>query len=184
MNQRRKTLAARLGMPTHISVLRIKLGTLERQYPSNGVECIEDWLVDVANTRGAYIIYRKAANDPAFISPPEKEFSNEELVVALCQLQCLDRPQILRLAAQLISRKVVNADRLKLIIRRERAGVIIGELARQALHVDPEHELWRELFETFGREGGLAEPILHWTRLAEPVMRKGRYNASAWRLVS
>ncbi len=69
-------------------------------------------------------------------------FPDEELVVALCQLNCADRPQILRLASQFISRNQLNLNRLLQIATMERARCVIEELAVQALKVDPQHPAW------------------------------------------
>ena len=77
--------------------------------------------------------------------PPERLLSNEDIVVAICQPQELDRPQMLRLAAQFISRKAVKVLDLIRLARRERADRVLAELARQALKVDPQHEIWREI---------------------------------------
>jgi len=140
-------------------------------------------LVDLANARGARIVSRDTAGTASFRPPPEEALSNSELVVAICQPQCLDRPQMLRLAAQLISRNAVRVEELVRAVRRERAERVLAELAREALKVEPAHETWRAILDAFGRERAFREPILHRTRLAEPVMKDGRCNAAAWRLV-
>jgi hypothetical protein len=129
-------------------------------------------------------VIRGASPDPDFSPPDEQLVSNEELITGICQLQCLDYPQMLRLAAQLISRKVVRFERLKRLAEQERIGPILAELASQALRVEPTHPLWQKIYATFQHELPLKEPLLHWTRLAEPVMKHGRCNAEAWRLVS
>ncbi len=165
-----------------MSPLRIRLEALRRQFPAPGAEQLEDWLVDVANARGARIVIREQRAACQWTAPSLAQFSNEELVVAICQPHCLDRPQMLRLAAQLISRGAVEFARLRLIAERERAGVVLGGLAREALRVAPDHPLWRKLAAAFPRLP--AEPLLHWTRLADPVMRNGRCNAESWRLVA
>lgn len=183
MKDRDRLLAGRLGISIHVSPLRLKLAALRKEYPSEDTACLEDWLIDLANARGARIISRDVAADGSFSPPPEDRLSNSELVVAMCQPHCLDRPQMLRLAAQLISRKAVKFAELKLVARRERAERVLAEMARQALKVDPAHEIWRGIFEVFGNEARLREPVLHWTRLAQPVMKDGRCNASEWRLV-
>lgn len=145
---------------------------------------MEDWLIDVANSRGANVVSRESLQDAEpFTPPPEQELANSELVVGICQPHCLDRPQMLRLAAQLVSRKAVDIQDLIRVARRERCGRILGEMARQALKVDARHEGWQELQRAFASEPGLGEPVIHWTRLAWPVMRNGRCNASEWRLV-
>jgi len=112
-------LARRLGTTTHISPLRMKLERLSRRIPSAGALCTEDWLVDIANDRGARIVYRENRLANATVGVSESDLATEELVVGICQLQCLDRPQMLRLAAQLISRQSLNIQRLCLIAERE-----------------------------------------------------------------
>ncbi len=90
---------------------------------------------------------------------------------------------MLRLAAQFISRNAVDAEALLLVARRERVEPVLAELSRQALKVNPNHTLWRQIQDAF-LDYGVREPLLHWTRLAEPLMEKGRCNAVSWRLVA
>lgn len=119
-----------------------------------------------------------------FTAPGETDFPNAELIVSLCQLQCLDQPQILRLAAQLISRGAFDPTQLRRAAVRERIEPVLSELARLALHVDPLHARWRQVADMFGPGNALREPLLHWSRLAQPVLRHGRCNAESWRLVA
>jgi hypothetical protein len=184
MRERETTLADRLGKTVHVSPLRFRLLRLTAAYPSPGAACLEDWLVDVANARGARVVTRPHPPSACFVPPSETALSNEELVVAICQLQCLDRPQMLRLAAQLVSRDAVDIRRLVNLALRERVGVVLAELARQALRIDPVHAGWSSILETFRRERPPSEPLLHWTRLAEPIMRDGRCHAAGWKLVA
>lgn len=177
-------LASRLGKTVHVSPLRFELDRLREHFACPDCHCIEDWLIVVANARGARVVTPRVAPPPAFVPPGESVLSNEVLVVAICQLNCLDRPQMLRLAAQLISRNVLDTDRLALIARRERAEPVLAELSRQALKVAPDHVAWRAIQASFSDEPPLSEPLLHWTRLAEPVMRDKRCNAESWRLVA
>lgn len=178
------TLAQRLGINCHVSPLRFKIKRLAEKYPSrNNSAGLEEWLVDVANARGARAITPfTPAHD--FVPPHEDMLSNEELVAAICQPQGLDNPQILRLAAQIISAQTVNFGKLKLVAERERVGRVLAELARQALRVDSEHATWSAIMNHFGNEPPFREPLLHWTRLAEPVMGTGGVNAARWRLVA
>jgi hypothetical protein len=106
------------------------------------------------------------------------------LVVAICQPHNLDRPQVLRAAAQLISRQTVNVEILLSTARRERAELVLAELARQALHVAPEHPVWRALNGALAHVFAPRDPILHWTRLAVPIPDERGCNAKAWKLVS
>ena len=179
-----QTLARRLGKTEHVSVLRFRIRALMRQYPAAGTGCIEDWLVAAANGRGARVVVPPDGPSASFAPPPLSAFSNEDLVVAICQLECLDRPQMLRLAAQLISRGAVDLKLLQLSGERERVEPVLAELARQALKVEPLHPVWRHIFDWYRNERPLREPLLHWTRLAEPLMKDGRCNAAGWRLVA
>lgn len=140
--------------------------------------------MDVAHARGASVVCRNDEYPANFIAPNPQIFPNEELVVAICQLHREDQPQRLRLAAQLISRGAVNVQRLILLARRERTEVVLGELARQALKVESRHEVWCQIASAFQPRRALRSPIVHWQRLAWPVMPKGRrVNAQRWELV-
>jgi hypothetical protein len=184
MQAEQNTLAQRLGLTAHNSPLRRKLTGLRERYPSRTADTLEDWLTDVANARGARIVCRPDVSPSDFRAPPLEELTNEELVVAICQPQCLDRPQMLRLAAQLVSRGAVRLPLLKLIAERERATPVLVALAREALRVDPTHHLWLALADLKTRQRPVTQSLLHWTRLADPEMANGRCNAKRWRLVA
>jgi hypothetical protein len=162
----------------------MKLARLHVEFPSSSAECLEDWLVDVANERGARIVYREGRPADAPVDLPQTRLADEELIVGICLLQNRDRPQMLRLAAQLISRHAINLTRLCLIAERERAGIVLAELARQALKVDKDHAAWQAIAKRFARERATRDTLLHWTRLSEPVMKNGRCNAQRWELVA
>jgi hypothetical protein len=178
------TLGARLGLTVHVSALRIRLESLSRRYPSATAACLEDWLLDVANRRGARIIVREPPAPDNFTPPPVAELTQEELVAAICQLQGLDRPQLLRLAAQFISRGNLDFTALERVARRERVGPVLKAMAQAALKVSPDHHGWSFLAKRFATASQPRDVVLHWTRLAEPVMAQGRVNAAAWRLVA
>jgi len=176
-------LAKRLGLTSHLSPLRYKIKRLAEKYPAPHSSCVEDWLVDVGNARGARIVVRPCSELKHFIAPPRDTLSDEELIVSICQLQCLDRPQMIRLAAQLISRGEIEVKTLFLTARRERVEPVLKELANQALKVDAHHPVWKKIEDRYKNVKPLRDSLLHWTRLAEPVMRNGRVNASYWQLV-
>lgn len=177
------TLAKRLGLTTHTSVLDYKIRNLFAAYPSNTAELVEDWLLDVANARGAKVVQRDDPPDKAFRPPPADKLSDEELAVAICMTQRLDRPQLLRLSAQIITRGLIDIRRLIHIAKMERIEPVIGEMAKQAMKVDPEHPVWKLLADAFPPQKALRSPIIHWQRLAWPVMSTKGYNAEKWILV-
>ena len=145
---------------------------------------LEDWLVDVANSRGVRIVTRPGKPFLEFEAPSIEAFSNEELVISLCQLQCLDRPQMLRLAAQLISNQSVDVRSLLRIATRERVERVLAELARNALRVAPHHPTWNEVYQALEKARPYQTPILHWTRMAQPVPKEGLCNGQDWTLVA
>lgn len=177
------TLANRLGLTTHISILDHKVRTLFMAYPSNTATVVEDWLLDVANARGARVIQRDNPPDNSFTSPARDKFTNEELVVSICLMQRLDRPQLLRLSAQLITRGDIDLQCLIRLAKRERVEIVLGEIARQALMVDCNHPTWKRICGEFPSKKKLCSPVIHWQRLAWPVMTAKGYNAEKWRLV-
>ncbi len=105
-------------------------------------------------------------------------------MVSICQLQGQDRPQLLRLAAQFISRGELDWSALARVATRERVGAVLNAMAEQALKVDPVHCGWAFLAKRFASASRPHDAVIHWSRLAEPVMAKGRVNAAAWRLVA
>lgn len=178
------TLARRMGKTVHASPLRFKVRRLLKEYPHGKCDTVEDWLVQLANTRGARVVVSPSAEEASGPMLAASELSDEELTVAICQFNCLDRPQMLRLAAQLISRGGLDLRKLIRLAILERVEPVLAELARQALKVAPDHSAWRGLHDRFGHLPPLSDALLHWTRLAEPVMEYGRPNASRWKLVA
>jgi len=176
-------MAQRLGIACHVSPLRFKLKRLAKEYPARGSATLEEWLAAVANARGARVVFPLIPVSN-FLPPPEDKLSNEELTVAICQPQGLDNPQILRLAAQLISAQLVDMEKLKLAAERELVERVLAELARQALRVEPAHPAWQAILRFFGNEIPFREPLLHWTRLAEPAIGLRHENKLRWRLVA
>lgn len=140
-------------------------------------------MLDLAHARGADVVSRPGMK-PMPHPPGDAVLSNEELVAALLSPACTDRPEILRPAAQLITRGVLDLERLSLLAVRERSDRVLAALARQALHAEPGHPVWEAVYARFRRQRPLGDVLLHWTRLAEPIMKDGRCNAASWKLVA
>ena len=178
------SLAERLGVSTPITPLHFEIQHWMERYPSPGALRVEDWLLDVANVRGADYVVRVPPRDPAFQGPSREEFSDEDLVAAICRPSNLDRPPMIRAAAQLISKGRMDVDRLWLALRREKTERVISEIARQAVRIAPLHPLWSRLLEQSQHARPTRSPILHWTRLAVPVPDAHGVNAASWRLIA
>jgi hypothetical protein len=174
-------LGERLGLAFHESPLRFKIRRL-MGVPVVPGRTEEDWLVSVANQRGLRVVF--PATPWVVRVPAPQDFSDEELVAALCLLQSRDRPQILRLAAQRISRGALDLARLVRLAVMEHSAPVLRELCIQALRVEPAHPYWRALSSSLPPTRPLREPLLHWTRLAEPIMQAGQPNAHGWKLVA
>jgi hypothetical protein len=50
--------------------------------------------------------------------------------------------------------------------------------------VEPNHKVWQDVMRAFAEERPLRDTLIHWTRLAEPIMAFGKPNAQGWRLVA
>ncbi len=174
-----KTLAQRLGQSVHVSSLRVKLRGLMTQYPGLAATCLEDWILDLANLRGVRSVSRSHEHlSSTWPAPDLDQFSNEELVIAICQPQNRDRPQWLRAAAELIAGKNLDSKKLIALAKRERCTRILAELSKQALIAEPDHSLWRLISEEFQDARPLADSLIHWTRLTSKRADASSRNSS------
>lgn len=178
------TLACRMGVLVHQSPLRFRMKRLQGSADEGNRLSLEDWLAELANRRGATVVFRQQEASAGNRWPDQETFSDEELVIALCQVNCVDQPQLLRLPAQLISRGRLDMDVLLHLARMERAARTLKELATQALKVEPTHPAWCRIAEEFSGEKPFAEPLIHWSRLAEPLFAAGKANPIGWKLVA
>ena len=178
----KRRLAERLGTTWHVSPLKMKLARLMPAHPT-GAATLDDWLIDQANIRGARVLTRPDADLCDSEPPGEDALSSEELIVGICLACNEDRLQTLRLAAQLISRGDCDMPKLVRLIRMERVEPVIGSLATAVLRIQPQHACWSELARVFGNQSARV-PLLHWTRLAEPVPNSRHVASGAWRLVA
>lgn len=183
MTGRAGTLAERLGTTTHVSPLLFTVRRMMDRFPCRGAVSPGDWLLRLANGRGARIVVPTVGSDGPVCMPDVDEFSDEELVTALLLPHLEDRPQLLRLAAQLVSRGSVSVPRLLWLSKLERTERLLLALATSALRVDPGHAHWSEIHRKLAGLPPLRDVLLHWTRLAEPVPSP-RGVAAGWRLVA
>ena len=153
------TLAARLGMTVHVSPLLMNLRSWLR---SVGIDMpVEDWLLRVANQRGFAVVVPVTEAEASVPDPGTSRFSNEELATAILWAGLRDRPQLLRLAAQIISRGQIDVDRLLRLGRLERTERMLRALAESALYVEPDHPVWKRVYEGVFGQKPLADVLLH-----------------------
>lgn len=174
-------LANRLGLTYHRSPLLMRVRRLLQGFPTGADEPL-GWLLDVANGRGLRIVSRSGFDGTAEI-PGAEVFPDEELAVALCLLEHPDELQPLRVTAQMISAARLNRARLERLIICERVQPVLADMARQALKVAPDHADWNWILQVCGPPPQ-SRPLLHWTRLAEPVPGTLPVASGRWRLVA
>ena len=75
-------------------------------------------------------------------------------------------------------------EELRITTLRERASVILAELAHQALRVESDNRIWGKIAEAFPRKQPPRDSLLHWTRLAEPIPVRGVCDGKRWKLVA
>ncbi len=171
-----------LGITAPLTPFLFRLQRVKNALPEWNTISISDWLVAIANGRGFYAAV-PASNLPLASDPGSDVLPNEEIAIGLIHPRLEHRPLAMRLAVQLITRGELDVTRLILLARREASSRILAELARLALRVDAHHPIWRALGQQFSDERPLAAPLIHWSRLAEPISSTGR-TADGWRLVA
>lgn len=171
-----QSLAQRLGQSVHVSLLRRRVAGLQKRYPGLEPAYLEDWLLDLANHRGARSVSRSVESLRAeWEAPSEEVFSNAELALAICQPHNRDRPQWFRVAAELISSGRVDLPDLLILARKERCERIFAELSKQALRAEPRHEIWSKIQAEFCDAASLPDTLIHWSRLTtKKAVGRGR----------
>jgi hypothetical protein len=137
-------------------------------------------LVNEANRRGYTAVLGCSAVQASLL----ENLSLEELAISFLLPGMADEPQTLRLAAQIISRGAINVTTLLQLSEREGALRTLAALCTQALSISPEHEVWGAIAARCASQKPLRENLIHWTRLAEPVMRPRGPHSGEWRLVA
>ena len=177
-----QTLAQRLGITAPASVLLWKLRRLRQEHPVADAGDLESWLVELAHSRGFQAIQRRSV--ALYFAISSDTLSNEELVIALLHPALRDEPQLMRPAAQIVSRGAIDIRKLTAVAEQESATRILANLAKQALKAAPSHSGWNAISTHLESAGPLRENLIHWSRLAEPVMNpRGPHNGE-WRLVA
>jgi hypothetical protein len=127
------TLARKLGLAPHLSLLRNKAARL-------GVEDPEDWIA-LAVQRGChhYTNHRRAKPIPT------EAFSNEELSALLLSGANFYRPFLIRVAAQLLSDPAIGAKELVRLCQMENALSALAWIAQAGGNTEPGNTFWTEL---------------------------------------
>lgn len=127
------TLARKLKLAPHLSLLRRKAKRLGLQQP-------EDWIA-LAVDRGCfhYANGRKAA------AISLAELSNEELIALLLSVANRYDPILIRVGAQLLSAPSTNIDFLVKLCQQENALCPLAWIAKAGGESEPNNPFWKEL---------------------------------------
>lgn len=132
------TLAAKLGIPTHLSLLLRKLAKHGLKTPKE--------LAAAAVGRGCFH-YEDFAGGLQIDSPA---ISNEELAIALLSPCNPYQPQLIRIASQLLSSPDTNLRTLAQLAIEERCAPILKYIALCGSKTEPDLPFWNDLLSLLG----------------------------------
>lgn len=176
-----RTLANRLGTGTHLSSLMQKAKRLGVQSPND--------LERIAIARG--LQYFGQSSDPtherlakpSMLALDPKNFSNEELAIALMSPSLPYSLTRLRMAGAMLGAEGVSALEIRRLARLERCESIVRHIAECAFTVEPHQPFWTSLLEYLPHSPPLAPDILpHLSRFVamSGLDRTGRANRMQW----
>jgi len=152
------TLATRLGDTVHVSPLLRKVC----QMSGCTEEGVGEWLLKSAVRRGASHYERDFPSD---LGPDAPVLRDEEIAVALCLGQHPYNSVYLRAAAQLLSSRHINPERLVRLAVMERVEPTLLYIAAIAARFVPEAQPWAHLLSNLPRRKSLSPDALpHWSR--------------------
>jgi hypothetical protein len=129
-------LAKKLGTTTHLSGLLIKARRL-------GLDV--EGLERLAIQRGCEYYHNGGQLPEPTVS--ERQFSNEELAIALLNPALRGNAQSLRLGAAMLAAEGNDPAEILRLARHERCESIVRYVAEAAVRVEPEAPFWRRLLE-------------------------------------
>lgn len=136
MDEKKTTLATRLGTTAHISGLRQKARRL-------GLAALND-LANEAVARGCYH-YAPGFEHGLQSRVSERDFSNCELAIALLTIANPYEPRILRIGAMLLGAERNDPRTLARLAVWERCQCVVRYIATCALRYEPGSALWLDL---------------------------------------
>ena len=138
MDEKKITLAERLGMTAHISGLRHKARRL-------GLSVL-DALASEAIARGCYH-YAPAFDHGLESHLSEREFPNDELAMALLTVANQYDPRVIRIGAMMLGARENDPRDLARLAVWERCECVVRYIATCALRYEPDSPFWMELLE-------------------------------------
>ena len=145
------TLAEKLGIPTHHSILLRKA----REIGLNDSSA----LIGLAVVRGCQH-YRGGPEQVPTMPPSRAAFSDEELAIALLS-PCLPyNSRAVRVGAQMLGSRSNQPRRLALLARKERAESVVRHIAAAGQRTEPQESFWPELLMALSPAASLRAGVL------------------------
>jgi hypothetical protein len=130
------TLAEKLGIPQHHSILLLKARELGLHSASE--------LIALAVARGCRH-YEGGPESLSAAAPSRDSFSDEELAIALLS-PCLPyNPRAVRVGAQMLGSSFNQPRRLAFLARKERTETVVRHIAAAGQKTEPNELFWTEL---------------------------------------
>lgn len=167
------TLARKLGTTEHLSCFR----QIARRH---GLLTAQD-LVDEAVARGCFHYMRTHEPPPQRVS--EKDFSNEQLALALLSIANAYDPWQIRVGVMMLSANGNNPIKLARYAVYERSESVIRSIALSGVRYEPHNEFWKQLLAALPKCGDLREDVLpHHTRFVSMpgLIGPGKMGSSVW----
>lgn len=136
MDEKKITLAERLGMTAHISGLRHKARRL-------GLPALDD-LANEAIARGCYH-YAPSFDHGLESRVSERELANDEHAIALLTVANPYDPRIIRIGAMMLGADGNEPRDLVRLAVRERCECVVRYVANCALRYEPDSPFWMKL---------------------------------------
>jgi hypothetical protein len=144
MQMSETTLARKLKLAPHLSLLRRKAKRLGLQEP-------DQWIA-LAVDRGCF----HYANGRKIVAISLAELSSEELIALLLSVANRYDPLLIRVGAQLLSAPSTNIGSLVKLCRQENALIPLAWIAKAGGETEPDNPFWKELNWQVHRPGARA----------------------------
>jgi len=147
------TLASKLGTTAHISLLL-------KSAAKYGLRTLHDFHI-LTVQRGCRHYWQ--GDEPAGELVSEKDFSNEELAIAMLSVAQPYDPHLIRCGAAMLGAKGNSPEKLAFLATKERCEQVVRYIAEAGRHFEPENAFWTTLLQLLPdalpvRDGVLPHP--------------------------
>ena len=167
------TFAEKLGIAIEDSLLLRKAAALGMNAP--------ELLEQAAVSRGCW--HYREPQMPVRPNVTEKEFSNEELAIALLSPALRYSPHTIRLGAAMLGDFDNEVSQIVRLAESERCVGPVEYIARAGMRFEPDNTFWRQLLEMLPKAATIPEGVMpHPTRFVSMagITREGPVSVTVW----